>query len=199
MPRRDVPLTMGRWFHVYNRGHNRDDIFFERENYLFFLQRLREHVTTNHARIAAYVLMPNHFHLLLQPLTDGVSAAMQRFSISYTKAINKRHGRVGTLFQGAFRAKPVDEEIYLVHLSRYLHLNPIRARIETHPRDWEFSSYREYCGLRAGTLPDLEPIRRYFTSQGHQRSEFVSAYQAFVDSYHPSHRKIITHLLFSSL
>lgn len=79
---------------------------------------------------------------------------MMKLSVSYTKAINKRYGRVGSLFQGPFRAVHVDRNEYLLHLSRYIHLNPVTAGLVPQPEEWEFSSYREYIGLRNGTLPE---------------------------------------------
>ena len=100
---------------------------------------------------------------------------MQRFALSYTKAINKRYGRVGSLFQGRFRAVCVDRDEYMVHLSRYIHLNPVTAKLVERPEDWEFSSYREYIGLRAGTLPKTEAILSQFS--------LVDAYRVFVESH----------------
>jgi hypothetical protein len=100
MPRRAVPLIPGQYYHIYNRGINRGLIFFERENYLFFLRRLREHILPS-ANLVAYCLMPNHYHLLVmvkpwEPdlgglAPGGLSLAMMRSSVSYTKAINKRY------------------------------------------------------------------------------------------------------------
>jgi REP element-mobilizing transposase RayT len=101
--------------------------------------------------VITYVLMPNHYHLLIQARTDSLSHAMQLFGISYTKAINKRFQRTGVLLQGAFQAKLVDRDNYLLHLSRYIHLNPVRAGLVQHPEDWNYSSYRDYVGLRNGT------------------------------------------------
>jgi REP element-mobilizing transposase RayT len=151
MPRRTVPLIAGRHYHLYNRGHNRAQIFFEPENYTFFLRQLRTYVAAKHAHVITYVLMPNHYHLLIQARTDSLSHAMQLFGISYTKAINKRFQRTGVLLQGAFQAKLVDRDNYLLHLSRYIHLNPVRAGLVQHPEDWNYSSYRDYVGLRNGT------------------------------------------------
>ena len=196
MPRREVPLVAGQYYHVYNRGNNRGPIFFERENYAFFISRFRHHVADQHARVLAYVLMPNHYHFLLQPIDEGLSYAMQRFSISYTKAINERFDRVGCLFQGAFQAKLVDEEGYLLHLTRYLHLNPVRARLCMRPEEWEFSSYRDYVGLRAGTLPDLAPAERELMRAGIPRQEFAARYRSFVLGYRPEDRKRVASLLF---
>jgi hypothetical protein len=113
---------------------------------------------------------------------------MMRFSVSYTKAMNKRYDRVGSLFQGAFQAKHVDRDEYLVHLSRYIHLNPVVAGLVKRAEDWEFSSYREYIGLRDGTLPKPEIVLSHFPSRG--------AYRDFVQAYVPSEQKIIADLLF---
>jgi putative transposase len=93
MPRRIIPLIAGQYYHLYNRGHNRANIFVESENYTFFLRRLRAYLAAEHASVIAYVLMPNHYHLLVQAQTDNVSHAMQLFGISYTKAINERFHR----------------------------------------------------------------------------------------------------------
>jgi hypothetical protein len=102
--------------------------------------------------------MPNHYHLLMQCKTDEVSEAMQRLSMAYTKAMNRRYNRVGSLFQGQFQAIAIQSNEYLYHLTRYIHLNPVKAGIVVHPKDWEFSSYLEYAGLRGGTLPKLSHL-----------------------------------------
>jgi putative transposase len=165
MPRRVVPLIAGHYYHIYNRGNNRAPIFFEAENYRFFLRQVREFVVPSHARVIAYALMPNHYHLLIQAQTDGLSHAMQLFGISYTKAINKRFNRVGSLFQGAFQAKEVEHDEYLLQLSRYIHLNPLRAKLVAEAVEWVYSSYRDYVGLRNGTLPEPAIVLQQFETR----------------------------------
>src|SRR5690348_10190560 len=118
MPYRSIPFQSGEYYHVYNRGVDRDLIFFERENYLFFLRRLKHYITSRGVDLVAYCLMPNHYHLIARPHLDDFSSLMQAFALSYTKAVNKRRDRVGALFQGRFRAIHVDREEYLLHLSR---------------------------------------------------------------------------------
>jgi putative transposase len=200
MPGRTTPFIAGEYYHIYNRGHNRQLIFFERENYLFFLRRVRKYLIGEPqtsdvsktsevcATIVAYCLMPNHFHLLIRPHDDQLSRRMQRFSISYTKAMNKRYDRVGALFQGQFRALHIERDEYLLHLSRYIHLNPTAGGLVKRAQDWEFSSYREYIGLRRGTLPRPAIVLSQFPDQ--------EAYRAFVESYKPADREPIAHLLF---
>jgi putative transposase len=191
MPRRKVKLCAGETYHLYNRGHNRERIFFARENYAFFLRRLREYLLPV-LDVVAYCLMPTHYHLLVKTCevseTSEVSLAMMRFSVSYTKAMNKQYDRVGALFQGAFQAKHVGEDAYLVHLSRYLHLNPVMSGLVERAEDWEFSSYREYAGLREGTLPRPEIVLGQFPSP--------EAYRAFVESYAPADQRTVAGLLF---
>lgn len=205
MPRRTVPLVAGECYHLFNRGVNREKIFFERENYMFFLRRLRKHLlgeTQNSevwktsefwtpevsTSIIAYCLMPNHFHLLVQPHSDQLSRQMQRLCISYTKAVNKRYRRVGPLLQGQFQAVQVGRNDYLLHLTRYIHLNPVEAGQVERTQDWEFSSYRDYIGLRQGTLATPDAVLSQFPGPG--------AYQEFVNSYTADDKKTIDHLLF---
>jgi putative transposase len=203
MPRRALPLLEGEYCHIYNRGNNRQNVFFERENYLFFLQRVRQYLigesqTSQTSEVSktsevwvdvvAYCLMPNHFHLLIRPNDDQLSRRMQRFLISYTKAMNKRYDRVGALFQGQFQAVVVDRDEYLLHLSRYIHLNPVMAGLVRYPGDWEFSSYRDYVGSRPGTLPTPDVVLAQFPTP--------RAYQEFVEAYQATDRELIADLLF---
>ncbi len=91
---------------------------------------------------------------------------MLSLQTSYAKAINKRYNRVGHLFQGPFKNILVDKNEYLLHLSRYIHINPVIAGLVPNPEDWEFSSFRDYVGLRDGTLPQPEIILSQFSDKG---------------------------------
>lgn len=147
MPYRE-PSYKNYYYHVYNRGNNFEKVFFENRNYQFFLERLVEIFGVN-IDLTAYVLMPNHFHLIVKVnKNDALRICMQRFSTSYTKAINVSQNRVGHLFQGKYKVKLIPEDNYLLHLSRYIHLNPVRACLVSKPEDWEYSSYQEYIGKR---------------------------------------------------
>jgi len=169
MPRRQIIFAPGECYHLYNRGCNRHPIFFEHENYLFFLRELKKRFREHDVTVLVWCLMPNHYHLVVAPLSDGLAAAMQACGTSYTKAINKRRKRSGTLFEGRFQAVEVKTAEQLSHLSRYVHLNPVKARLVTRPQDWEFSSYRDYLGLRAGTLAQPERVHTDFASVEHYR------------------------------
>jgi len=156
------PPQTGHFYHVYNRGNNRQNIFFERDNYLYFLRLIRHTFISHNVDVMAYCLMPNHYHLLVYPKSEHLSQAMKSLSLSYTKAMNKRFDRVGALFQGRFQKVLVTDSDYLIHLIRYIHLNPVKANLVSQPGEWEFSSYLEYAGLRDGTLPNLELIQQQF-------------------------------------
>ena len=197
MPRRQTELCAGEHYHFYGRGNNRERIFCERDNYLFFLRRVGEYLSAV-LDIVAYCLMPTHYHLLVgvgqtsdvseaSEVSAGVSGAMQRLGISYTKAMNKRYHRTGALFQGGYHRKHIGENEYLVHLSRYIHLNPVIEGLVERPEDWEFSSHRDYVGLRDGTLPRPGIVLNQFTA--------ANAYAEFVDSYMPEDRAMISDLL----
>jgi len=174
---RKTPFEPGRFYHVFNRGNEKKNIFFERENYLFFLRRLKAGVEKWGVSVLVYCLMPNHFHLLLQEaLAGGITNLMLTMQTSYAKAINKRYQRVGHLFQGTFKNILVDRNEYLIHLSRYIHINPVLAGLAHLPEDWEFSSYRNYVGLRNGKLPQKEIILSQFKGSQDYR-EFVGDFK----------------------
>ena len=172
---RTTRLSPGQYYHLYNRGVNRQPIFFCDENWLFFVRRLRHYFNPELAEIIAYCLMPNHYHLLVYvKCEDAGREVMQPFTVSYTKAINKQQQRSGHLFQGPFEAKHVNRDAYLKWLTRYIHLNPVEAGLVAAPADWVYSSYREYIGLRQGTLPSPEIVVSQFPS--------IEAYREFVES-----------------
>lgn len=187
MPRRVTPLEVGEYYHVYNRGCNRDPIFITPDNYLFFLTRARDLVVRASAEIVAYCLMPNHYHFLVHLLTDGFSDSMQQLGVSYSKAFNKQQGRVGPRFQGPFRAIIVDRDEYLLHLSRYIRLNPLAVGLVSRAEEWSYSSYQEYIGLRQDGLAKPEVILELLGSR--QR------YRDFVEGHRNDEGKTIGHLL----
>ena len=119
--------------------------------------------------------MPNHFHFLLQILQPcELSTMMKNFLISYTKAINKRYGKVGHLFQGQFKSKEIESLDYLLTVSRYLHNNPKKAKLVNQNEEWEFSSYLEYLGLRYDELVKKELILQNYKA--------IVEYKEFVES-----------------
>jgi putative transposase len=141
-----IPLTPGAYFHIHNRGVNRENIFFEERNYAHFLGLYAKYIAPV-ADTYAYCLLRNHFHLLvrIKPAARyraaAVSKAFSNLLSAYAKAINKRYGRTGPLFQHYFGRFPVTSEGYFASLIRYIHRNPQKHGWVESYRDWPFSSY----------------------------------------------------------
>ena len=155
-----MDLQPGHLYHIYNRGNNREPIFFRQANYLLFVRKLRA-ATEGNVAVLAWCLMPNHFHLLVQALPEVPPARAFNRRLapalsSYTNLINKQEGRTGSLFQVRTKAKPVtdlaaDPLPVALTCFHYIHQNPLRAGLVTHLERWPWSSYLDYAGLRAGT------------------------------------------------
>jgi REP element-mobilizing transposase RayT len=160
MPYRNFAFRPGGIYHVYNRGASRQTIFPEAENYRYFLRLLEEHARRREIEIVCYCLMPNHFHLLLrQGGEKSVSHMMQGLCSAYTQALNRRLGRTGTLFEGRFKFSAITNRVSVLRTIRYIHQNPIKAHLVSHPEDWDGSDCRIW----------LTPIERH----GHFVDELI--------------------------
>ncbi|MEX0621939.1 MAG: transposase [Candidatus Woykebacteria bacterium] len=169
MPYRKEALGDGGIYHVFNRGVEKRNIFYDRRDYRRFYNTLiyylktnvptrfsfkshkmiKDHETPaqNLVEIYVYCLMPNHFHMLLRQNTEnGISTFIGRLSNSYTKYFNTKHKRVGHLFQGPFKAVKIESDELLLHVSRYIHLNPLVGGLTNDLSTYEWSSYLEYIG-----------------------------------------------------
>jgi REP element-mobilizing transposase RayT len=165
-----MKLIENQIFHIYNRGNNRQIIFFREENYLFFLQKMRDHLLPT-CEFLAYCLMPNHFHFLVKCDSRTIAEvaknekdiAVTAFSkglrialSSYTQAIQKQEQMTGSLFQQKTKAKQVSSdwswEDYTLVCFRYILQNPVRAGLAHKPEDWPYSNCRDLLGLRNGTI-----------------------------------------------
>jgi len=151
-------------YHIYNRGNNKNTIFFNRVNYLFFLKKMRNYLKP-YIEILSYCLMPNHFHFLVYSLSEFDSVQFgKNFKIllsSYSKAVNIQQQRTGSLFQQNTKAKCLTEgfgkyEFLPLICFNYIHKNPLSAGLANKMEDWEFSSFRDYIGVRNGTLCNHE-------------------------------------------
>jgi REP element-mobilizing transposase RayT len=177
-------------YHVYNQGNNRQPLFFNRGNYLYFLEKVHRHVTPC-CHIMAWCLMPNHFHFLIG--TDERSVSKRRvgkveltelsngfrvLESSYAKGVNRQQQRSGSLFRQHTKAKCLTEEafdfateftalapdffnLYPLVCFHYIHQNPGKSGLGTTDVEWEFSSLRDYWGLRKGKLCNFDLARRW--------------------------------------
>ncbi len=133
-------------YHVMSRGNERRDIFLDDADRRRFLKTLCRVTERMNVICHTYCLMVNHYHLLLEMPDGNLSLAIRQLNGVYAQSFNRRHGRVGHLFQGRFTSKLVDKETYLLVVSRYIVLNPVRSDLVRLPSDWEWSSFRAHAG-----------------------------------------------------
>lgn len=177
------------YYHIYNRGVEKRKIFMNDQDFRVFLHLLKYYLSPvdkntphplssapdisisrprplsnleNEVNLLTYCLMPNHFHLLIRQITlDGMTKLMSRILTTYSMYFNKRYKRVGHLFQSIYKAVLIEDESYLLHLSRYIHLNPIELTGVT-PVSYPYSSYRYYLGLKKAKWVKPDFILSFF-------------------------------------
>lgn len=187
MPGRVVPLVTGEFYHIFNRGSEKRDIFLRARDYRRFLQTiyyyqfsglkpkfshfaksdlilLKPIFVNKYVEILCYCLMPNHFHLLVHQLTDnGISVFLSQISNSYTKYFNIKYYRVGPLLQGAFKAVLIESEEQLLHVSRYIHINSVVSQLAPSVDQYPWSSCKEYINS-INHICSKEKILSFFPS-----------------------------------
>ena len=150
LPRLVIPAQP---HHVIQRGNDRQLIFRDADDYQAFLGWLREGAKTFGVAIHAYVLMPNHVHLLASPSAhESLARLMQWIGRYYVPYFNHKYERFGTLWQGRYKTSLVDSERYFMMCSRYIELNPVRAKLAGTPLDYPWSSYAHHAGVKADPL-----------------------------------------------
>ncbi|PCJ33492.1 MAG: transposase [Alphaproteobacteria bacterium] len=129
--------------HVIQRGNNRQAIFFADDDYTFYLDRLKHYARQHNVAVHAFILMTNHVHLLVTPRSKtGVSQMMQSLGRAYVRYINLTYKRSGTLWEGRYKSSLIDSLRYLLLVSRYIELNPVRAGMVSHPAEYPWSSFQ---------------------------------------------------------
>ncbi|MGE3154877.1 MAG: transposase [Nitrospiraceae bacterium] len=160
-PRIDFP---GGIYHVIARGNRRAPIFHERADYTAYLERLERYRRRDGVQVHAYVLMPNHVHLLIETGERPLSRTMQTLQFTYSQYYNRRYDKSGHVFQGRYQAILCDRDAYLLELVRYLHLNPARMRAPLSPWTYPWSSHAAYLGqpgpVEISTAAVLEAFHR---------------------------------------
>ena len=168
----------GALYHVTTRGNGRQRIFRNDRDRQYFLELL-DHIRERFRFIChAYCLMDTHYHLVVETPDGNLSRGMRQLNGIYTQKCNWRYKKTGHLFQGRFKAIVVDKESYLLELSRYVVLNPVRAHMVEHPEDWKWSSYRSTSGLEEPLLClNMDWILAQFSST---KKKAQTLYAAFV-------------------
>ena len=160
----------GAFYHVTNRGHRQEPIVMDERDKERFISCLERMAKQFYVLVHSYCLMTNHYHLILETPEGNLSRAVQWLNVSYATYYNRRHNYAGHLFQGRFKAVLVDAGEYLEVLSRYIHLNPVRAGIESYAWDYAWSSCRYFVGPRKA--PDWLEVNRIL--EGFSRSRRVA-------------------------
>ncbi len=166
------------YYHVYNRSLENMLLFDGGADYRHFLSLVKKYSQLYSITINVYCLIPNHYHFLLCQQTDiTISKFLQSLNNAYVQGVNKKRKRRGTLYQGKPQYRVVEHEYYLMHLCRYIHLNPIKHNVIKDINHWKYSNYHERIGTRKGSLfePDFIPV--LFTDK--------KLYQEFVEDYIP--------------
>lgn len=216
------PYVKNSYYHLYNRGVEKRIIFKDKADYKVFLSYLKNYLsppvdisqlreTTNikdpnlivlakslknyckEISLLAYCLMPNHFHLLIkQKERTSVASFMGSLGTRYTMYFNKRHKRIGTLFQGTYKAAIVKKDEYLVHLSRYIHINPMkrnRSLVNS------YSSYADYLRLRNTSWVNPKPVLDFFRREKIFGLKRTNTYKYFVEKHISDYAALLGNLV----
>jgi len=187
-------FIQGGFYHIFNRGNRKQNIFLTEKDYKRYTDKLNEYRQKHNISILSYCLMPNHVHMLVRQNGPGpVSTFIQRLHTAYSMYFNKKYEQVGHVFQNRFKAKIINRDEYLMHLSRYIHLNP--QKLVTKLPSYKWSSYHSYLEEKRDDFVDTKFILSMFrikngsldTARGSYR-EFVKAQQEYQDK--------IQHLIF---
>ena len=169
----------GAFYHVTARGNERKKIFLSRSDYEKFLSYLTDALHKYGVILHSYILMANHYHLLVETPKANLSAFMHALNSSYTTYFNLKRNRAGHLFQGRYKAFLIDVDSYLLELSRYLHMNPVRAGITARPGDYPYSSFQAFVFPKEETIVFRDLI---WDMVSRERKRAPQRYREFVES-----------------
>lgn len=147
------------FYHVFNRGINKQDIFLSENDYSFFFKKLKDLKNKYDHSIYAFCLMPNHFHISIQTRKTPISKIMSSLTTSYSMYFNRIHEHFGTVFQNRFKSILIESDSYFLKLSQYIYLNPVRARLTADPLLYKYSSIREALGKEPYSILDKDIVR----------------------------------------
>jgi REP-associated tyrosine transposase len=166
------------WYHVMNRGRRGEQIFGNKEDYWTFVDLLKELDDVFHVRVAAYCMMPNHYHLLVQTPDANLSRSMRHLNGVYTQRYNRRHGYDGQLFRGRYKSIVVESDSYALELVRYIHRNPMEAGIVDTLQKYPWSSHKPYLSdAKKWNWLSKDYILKLFSKS---KSESIRLYKRFV-------------------
>lgn len=217
MPSRNIVKTFVSegYYHVYNRGIDKKNIFLDNQDcdvFLYYLsiylipkeeliaqsllkKRLLRFISKNLSQeldLLSYALMPNHFHLLFKQHTqDGITKLMKQVITAYVMYFNRKYERRGPLFESVYKACKVDQDSYLLHLSRYIHRNPLNIRGDVNFNT--YSSYPNYLGMRDNSWVRNQELLQYFNTT--KKDLHMFTYKSFVEEYAQNPEDILGSLI----
>lgn len=205
---RPLPFFTGGYYHLYNRGVDKRKIFLRYGHYQRFLTTIKSILDTGSATprphhnqglalkskitIFSHCLMPNHYHFLVQQTEDnGITEFMHNLNTSYTMYINLNLHRTGRLFEYSFKARAIESDEMLLHVSRYIHLNPFIAGLVDSPDLWPWSSYLETIGKREKKFCSPEALLYYFSKEHphEQYEQFVKDQRMYAQLLHDAQQE----------
>lgn len=173
----------GAWYHVMNRGRRKEKIFFNEKDFEIFKKTLSEISHRYDIKIHAYVLMSNHYHLLINTPRANLSRAMRHLNGTYTQRFNKKHKIDGSLFRGRFKSILVNSEEYLLELVRYIHRNPYKSGIEKKIGDYKWCSHKQY--IKNVKSEDFLVVKEVLSRFSKYEKEAIRKLKAFVEKETP--------------
>lgn len=205
------------YYHIYNRGIEKRAIFSDEQDYKVFLHFLKRYLTQptespdqvrpawrsdlfDKITLTAYCLMPNHFHLMVKQTTkEAIKEFMQALSNSYVRYFNEKYKRIGPLFQGRYKGVLIETEPYFLHLTRYIHLNPmdlenpgqVRPATRSDLFEYPYSSYGDYLGKRKINWIHPEEILAFFKTAQNTSLQDILSYQSFIENYKEDPKEIL--------
>jgi Transposase and inactivated derivatives len=178
MPRKPRVEVEGGLYHVIARGNNRQMIFHSDDDHKKFLSLLSVQKAKLGFFLYAYCLMSNHFHLLIERQSEPIGRIMQRVLTGYSQYYNRKYRKAGHVFQGRHKSILCQSDRYLGELVRYIHLNPVRAKMVRKAERYRWSSHRTYLGTEPGTLVDVDPVLRLFGARKKKARENFAGHVA---------------------
>ncbi|EEG77481.1 transposase [Dethiobacter alkaliphilus] len=175
MPRRPRLWYPGAAYHIMCRGNHRQEIFRDDEDRQVYLRYLLEAKNLYRCILLTYCLMTNHVHLQIETTDIAIWEIMKRLNMRYAIYFNLKYNFVGHLFQGRYRAEIIERDAYNLDISKYIHLNPVSARMVEMPLQYPWSSYQNYLGIKEDELVSPEKILGYF------RGNASLEYQKYVE------------------
>lgn len=154
-------------YHITTRGNNKNDIFRNDKDYNYYLGCIEDALDyyKNKYIVISYCLMSNHTHLQVETTDLPIGHFIKRISSNYAQNFNDKYGNVGHLFQGRYGSELIENDEYFLEVSRYIHLNPVRAYINNMPEEYKWSSYGMYIGLKKEEIIKSDRILAYFQQE----------------------------------